>query len=339
MLQVVLGIIAILLVLSLFATTLMELINSVFSLRGKFLKKGLTQLLASTGRTDTLEAFLNHPRYKQLTSTFLLRERPPSYISPHSFSSILVNVLTEESRDGDIYGQIKDQPLRELLMEFEFSAGQEEEAFKQKIENWYEEVMDRTSGWFKRNNQLLLIILGLGIAVAFDADTISIFQNLSNDPVAQLELSAMAHEYFVALPDSTSTDSLSLVAYQQELSRLAAVRLDALREPLGLGWYAATNPNGVYEWFIKLLGWMITALAISLGAPFWFDLLRKVMQISTSGGLSPQYTAPTFIPVPSAPNRSMPGTMNRTIDSINKKHPAVAATGTKADENIIKSYG
>jgi hypothetical protein len=31
-----------------------------------------------------------------------------------------------------------------------------------------------------------------------------------------------------------------------------------------------------------LLGWLITAFAVSLGAPFWFDLLNKIMVIRST---------------------------------------------------------
>ena len=32
-----------------------------------------------------------------------------------------------------------------------------------------------------------------------------------------------------------------------------------------------------------ILGFFVTALAISLGAPFWFDLLRKLVNIRSAG--------------------------------------------------------
>ena len=35
--------------------------------------------------------------------------------------------------------------------------------------------------------------------------------------------------------------------------------------------------------FLSILGWLITALAISLGAPFWFDLLTKLVNIRGTG--------------------------------------------------------
>jgi hypothetical protein len=32
----------------------------------------------------------------------------------------------------------------------------------------------------------------------------------------------------------------------------------------------------------RLLGWLFTALALSLGAPFWFDLLNKFMVVRST---------------------------------------------------------
>ena len=31
-----------------------------------------------------------------------------------------------------------------------------------------------------------------------------------------------------------------------------------------------------------LVGWLITVIAVSLGAPFWFDLLSKIISIPTT---------------------------------------------------------
>jgi hypothetical protein len=55
-----------------------------------------------------------------------------------------------------------------------------------------------------------------------------------------------------------------------------------------LGWTNETFPN-VALWpvagflFFKLIGIGATALALSLGAPFWFDLLQKIMNIRGTG--------------------------------------------------------
>ena len=35
--------------------------------------------------------------------------------------------------------------------------------------------------------------------------------------------------------------------------------------------------------YINILGWLITALAVSLGAPFWFDLLNRLVKLRGTG--------------------------------------------------------
>ena len=34
---------------------------------------------------------------------------------------------------------------------------------------------------------------------------------------------------------------------------------------------------------LHLLGWLLTAAALSLGAPFWFDLLKKFINLRGAG--------------------------------------------------------
>jgi hypothetical protein len=37
----------------------------------------------------------------------------------------------------------------------------------------------------------------------------------------------------------------------------------------------------------RLMGWLITGIAIAMGAPFWFDLLSRVMNVRNTGGKPP----------------------------------------------------
>ena len=36
-----------------------------------------------------------------------------------------------------------------------------------------------------------------------------------------------------------------------------------------------------------IVGWLLTVAAISLGAPFWFDLLGKIVHLRASGNNRP----------------------------------------------------
>jgi hypothetical protein len=54
-------------------------------------------------------------------------------------------------------------------------------------------------------------------------------------------------------------------------------------EILGLGWNShRSNARDFQGFLLALLGWIITAMALSLGAPFWFDMLNKVMKVRNS---------------------------------------------------------
>jgi len=337
MLEVVLGTVFILLVLSLFATTIMEIINSLFSLRGKFLIKALKSMLAGEGRNDTLEAFLYNPRYKQLTSRFLLKERPPSYISATTFSSILWDIIFSEGKDdlpANKINEIKDKNLRSVLMQLYRESNLEVDVFKEKTEEWYEEVMERSVGWFKRNTQTVLLIIGLFIAIVFDADTLAIFRQLSNDPESQLKIAGMVDNLYAKGTDGELlVDSLYLTAYQAEIQSLLTTNLEGLREPLGLGWYESTFPKTTYEWLFKALGWLITALAVSLGAPFWFDLLKKIMSIRSSG----------YIPQPALMVNKVPQKVKSDSNAISKEVPKDLPVHPlnikRSNVNEIKSYG
>ena len=45
----------------------------------------------------------------------------------------------------------------------------------------------------------------------------------------------------------------------------------------GLGWQEI--PQSTETWFLKIIGLFITAVAVSLGAPFWFELLSKLERV------------------------------------------------------------
>jgi hypothetical protein len=105
-----------------------------------------------------------------------------------------------------------------------------------------------------------------------------------------------------AAGDTTVSDSAKLAAVRQARANYLAsrARLDSMELKLGwtreeamrIGWtradtsYKGTPPrrapfNGPF--WGKIFGLLLTALAISLGAPFWFDLLNKVISIRGAG--------------------------------------------------------
>jgi len=169
----------------------------------------------------------------------------------------------------------------------------------------YDEIMDRATDWYKRSVHISLIAIGMVLAVAFDADTFKIFNSLTDNPDDRQELMTLAESFVAnnkietyAIPprDSNATDSAKLVRVTELTGLVDSILVNEIRKipsPLGLGWtptynqqLATAESNGrsaVLFFLIKLFGWFITALAMSLGAPFWFDLLQKVINIRNAG--------------------------------------------------------
>lgn len=294
MLQVVMGIVFVLLLLSLLATIVMELLASLLKLRGKNLEKALRNMLSEvdTGG-EIFEKFKNNALFRQLSYKFS-KGTNPSYLSDDSFQSILFDVVLkgEEINLDNLKTKIEELPnedlkkvLRQLLNDAQVKAEDKLEAFRKEVKTWYNDIMDRASGWYKRNTQKLLIVVGLAIAVIFNADTLAIYERLESDPAALQQVVALAEDFVTTHDERTMAqiDPEFQASYDQ-LKTLVNNQVASVKSPLGLGWKnVEMNLTTPYDWVIKILGWIVTALAISLGAPFWFDLLRKIVNLRGSG--------------------------------------------------------
>ncbi|MEM0992509.1 MAG: hypothetical protein AAGI49_05700, partial [Bacteroidota bacterium] len=162
------------------------------------------------------------------------------------------------------------------------------DAFKTNVEDWYNNIMDRTSGWYKRQTQAILFGIGLTIAISFNVDVISIYNQLSSNPELALQIANQAQGFVVQQDRPQNYDnSQSIVLTGNELAEIRnLVKNDiaSLESPLGVGWSLVDREKmEVKDWLLKFGGWIVTSFGIMLGAPFWFDLLRKLVNIRNSG--------------------------------------------------------
>ncbi len=290
-LTVVLGVIFVLLMLSLFATSIMELLAAILRLRGRNLRMTLKNLLIDEkrGSSGIYEAFITNPLYKQLSFKYGRGvSNPPSYIDTDSFRTILFDIiLGEDGVESQLKAKIdalENEEMRRILKQLIRDADGKIDVFKQRIGNWYDSIMDRASGYYKRMTQKILILVGIVMAVVLNADTLALYRSLESNPETLDKLVAAAE----AVAQNESVDDLvqTDLEYEAALEQLREMKgeVDELRSPLGMGWQniqlAEMTP---YGWAVKGLGWLITAIAISLGAPFWFDLLRKIVNLRSSG--------------------------------------------------------
>jgi hypothetical protein len=284
MLNVVIGIIFILLLLSLLATTIMEIISSLLHMRGKILEKSLRNMLGADN-DRIFQAFKENTLYEQLSGKYLGKNTPPSYMDAETFKSIFMNIMGGFDNLEHNIQHIPSEKLKNILCQFLDDAKYNMEDFTKRLEKWYDDVMGRATGWYKRNLKQVLIFVGIGIAVIFNADTIEIYNKLSKDPETALEIANMAQQY-TEQNQTVVMDAAAKKEFEEltkDVNMLVSGEIKKLRNPLGLGWSNVDLEMGYWAWMQKILGWLVTALAISLGAPFWFDMLSMLVNVRNAG--------------------------------------------------------
>ena len=138
--------------------------------------------------------------------------------------------------------------------------------------------MDRASGWYKRRVQLILFFLALGLTSLVNADTLAIGQRLWKDDALRAAVVAQANR----VVQQGSAECAQTGA--GESGGRCRECVDAVNEfGLPLGWTHTTSPHSFWATVGKILGLLVTAFALALGAPFWFDLISKVSRVRGSG--------------------------------------------------------
>lgn len=307
--------------------------NTPYLKRAKLNKKA--QLFAAN--------ITEHPLYRRSAENSLLSKKP-AYLSAPVFTDILMDVL-KPAKDrpvtlNDIATAIDNLPainddLKDILNIYIEQANGDLQKFRMLVEQWYDETMDRVSGWYKKQANKVLFVIGLLLAFIFNISTISIVNTLSGDETIQKAIVQNASDYVkthVITQDTTGMDSLKAATANDSTFAIARGQLDSIKalynssiaennNLLGLGWgdygYAKDSLQWIQDSIKKaktaetlsakkpmppkfwgkigyvfctafsswkiLLGFLITALAISLGAPFWFDLLNKFVNLRASG--------------------------------------------------------
>ncbi|PZO17332.1 MAG: hypothetical protein DCF25_11330 [Leptolyngbya foveolarum] len=186
------------------------------------------------------------------------------------------------------------------------STGNELQQLQTELETWFNNGMTRASGVYRRNVKGVGLMIGLAIAFTINADTFYMFQRLSTDPAIRSSIVQAAEQIEVRgieTPEQLAADSgiselsddlTAQIAENMEVDLRSvgtAVERSLAQYPLPIGRSKAVieaQQAAEQNWPIKfipqrLVGWLITALALSMGASFWFDLLRKVMSVRASG--------------------------------------------------------
>ncbi len=280
LLDVAIGLVFLYLMISLIATVFAEFVEAYLKKRSANLLLGLREMLGDPGKMDYVKAVYEHP---MIFSMFRGEFKPdgknlPSYIPSATFATALLDVIAPDNQGAGNIDKIKaavdniqDERLKSALTFIVNKSGDNVDKLQQGIAGWYDGTMERVSGWYKRHAQKVTLCLGFFIAFAFNADTIGVSANLTRDRAMREAFVAVAQGYAQrpASADSTKDFGAFLDDVQQKTADIG----------LPIGWSEKTTPKSMLGWIFKLIGLSFTAAATSLGATFWFDLLKQLMNV------------------------------------------------------------
>lgn len=286
-LSVSIGIVLVLLLMSILSSTVHDIISSMLSLRGRHLRKTLTDMLG-----DQTETFFSHPFFRQLiyadkNKNLVQPYSLPDWINKETFSAILHDVL-QDSGDGknlaEKIDKISDPTLKHLLEYLVRESDGTIGGLKNQMENWFEQVMERSSAFFSRATKWRLFFIGLVLATLLNADTIHIYQALSTNPELREKMVQVANKLVAADTIPAIARDSAIKQTIENAKGLMSSQLGALESPLGLGWNEPEDKRSLPDWLVKLAGFLLTGIAVTFGASFWFDLLKKMLALRSSGG-------------------------------------------------------
>lgn len=281
-LDVVIGVIFVFLVFSLIVSGVGEVINKGFALRSRHLWRTIRKLLDDEGKnlrsdqrpaasptpsswTDRLYV---HPLIRQLEGRLPTARSRLSTIPATDFSRALIDLIvnggtatmaTVRAAIGELPGgESLKKPLEAIARE----AGEELVRFREGVGGWFDARMESLSAAYKRHVRWILLGVAIVVVVIFNVDAIGAANTLHRDEALRTAVSAQAVALSGTCKDKTGSELTSCI--QQEVGKVT----DSIRLPVG--W---PDPDGIDAW--QVLGWAIAAIAISQGAPFWFDALRK----------------------------------------------------------------
>lgn len=299
-LEVGIGLVFVYTLLSLLCTTLNEwLLSYILKLRPKLLDRALDNLLADQGLLDgnLRDLFERHPLIAKTTTSG--GQRAGSYLSAVTFAKAILDLVTPKVQGPitflEVEAGIRELPegdIKKTLVALMSDTDGDLQKLRRNIQDWFDEAMERTTGAFKRHAQLWAVLVATLLTILTNADTLAISQKLWDNPSLRAEAVKLA-EQRAEMPRPTMKveyadpeDPLNPSITKEPQDSLTADEQSILGKLVG--WEKPVTDYSVGDLLRRLPGWFLTVVAVSLGAPFWFDILNKIMKLRNAGRVPPK---------------------------------------------------
>ena len=248
--------------LALVVTTLQEALAAAFRLRAGMLQDAIQRMLNDPRFDAMARALYAHPLVNPGAGAVDPGERlpgrlRPSYIEPANFATALLDAIRANhgSLEADI-AAIPDPQLRRTLQTLYRQAGGDLQRFQAGLAAWFDAAMERLSGVYKRRQLLISFLVSLLLTILFNIDSIHLFQTLWQHPTMAAHITAV--------PDGLDADVMAQLWV------------------LPIGWQAFP-PALDAAFALQAAGWLVSASTTLFGAPFWFDILQRAINLRGTG--------------------------------------------------------
>lgn len=322
-LEVGIGLAFLFALLSLVATSLREFIETFLQMRAVMLERGMRELLDDREGTTTLKHLYEHPLLNGLLrgkySGELVKPRLPwnwnkgkraplgsnlpAYVPARNFALALMDFAGAQGADAGAGGTppltverlrqgiaaVPNESVRRALNTAVDHARGDLDQVRVNLEAWFDSGMDRVSGWYRKNTQIMLLGIGFVLAVGMNVNAIHVASALQNNgavrAVIVAEAAGVAERAKTGEAEVDLNTRLGCTGALPEGMTCAQQRIESI--PFPIGWtgepyWLWDDELTLWGWLTNMAGWLLTAVAISLGAPFWFDLLNKFMVIRST---------------------------------------------------------
>jgi hypothetical protein len=282
---------------------------------GQLLQRTLREAsLIAVGEMDKVQAAADTQGEPAVDKTKESAKSPPE----NDDAQAMLDKLTRGVAAISVISPELNQTLSALFFNLEEYAVEKEKQIARargNLEDWFNSSMDRVSGVFKRYSQAVALVLGIFVALFLNVDSINLAQYLWREPAVRQILVTQASNYQPpeGQPVINPQETVQQFTQQfgglhlpigwdieiygnrfQALGGLATFNSDCQLFPRGSQYfgiplfssnvcitqpYTADSTNIL----LKLFGILITAGATAQGAPFWFDVLKKFVNLRGTG--------------------------------------------------------
>lgn len=308
--SVVLALAVVYYVLGLIVSAITKYIMEVFNTRGRsledFLKNNLLGV-AEAGKEDLLENLKKMPQINTLkpvryaknlgffptgfftgkTELINYVERIPPKNLVDALFDLPVTAGSARKKAKAIINQLPDKlpsldgegiefEAKKQLQQFVDGKFTDLEELHTKMETWFTGLMDQAAQQFKAQARFWVVTISFLVTILLGVDSIELAKKYWNNATIAATADAQA-SLILGSSDEENQKNADIEKLTAQLEEMKAIDFEWYQKP-------ADAPENwlLLEFWRKLPGMLITALAVSQGSSFWYDIIRRVKGEQTS---------------------------------------------------------